>query len=237
MLNLTKLKAVFFDVDDTLYDQMSIFKRALQRSSIDIGDVSIEMFFKQMRHHSDILWPVYKASEVTIEAMRIMRIKRAGEDYNITMTDDQALQFQVCYEDEQANLIPYPEVIPFMHKLRDHGLTIGLITNGPVIHQTRKIEQFKLHKMVPPELIFISDALGFAKPDLRVFHHVNQKSGFSPDQCCYIGDSWENDIAAPTEIGWQSIWINHRNRVPESKHQPAAVIRSFSELPALFSSV
>jgi HAD superfamily hydrolase (TIGR01549 family) len=235
MLDLQKIKAVFFDVDDTLYDQMATFRKALERSGILIGDVPMEVFYKEMRYQSDVLWSDYQAGTLLLETMRIIRIQQAGAAYRIEISAGQAAQFQSCYEDEQSKLSPYPEAIPLIQKLRSQAITVGLITNGPVDHQRRKIEQLELHKWVPEQLIFISDALGFAKPDPRVFHHVNQVSASEPEACLYIGDSWRNDIAGAASVGWQSIWLNHRDRLPETGHQPAAVIRAFAELPILLS--
>jgi HAD superfamily hydrolase (TIGR01549 family) len=236
MLDFTRIKAVFFDVDDTLYDQLDTFRRAVECWSVDIGDLSVEALFKQLRHHSDLLWSDYKSGALSLEVMRLLRIKQACEAHKLDITDEEAQHFQECYEEEQAKLEMHPEALPLIKGLIERGITVGILTNGPVAHQLKKIEQFKLREVIPDRLVYISDGLGIAKPDLKVFQHINQTAEVPPEHCCYIGDSWENDIASSTEAGWQSIWINHRGRTPETEHVPAAIIKHFNELIKLFKS-
>ncbi len=234
MLDVSKIKAVFFDVDDTLYDQMETFRQAVQASAMPTEDLPTEVFFKQLRHHSDVLWSDYKSGALSLEKMRMLRIMNACNALNTSISEEQALHFQACYEEAQAELKMHPEAMPFIRTLLNRGITVGLLTNGPVDHQMKKLKQFQLPQLLPEHLIFISDALGIAKPDVNVFYHINKVSGVSAEACCYIGDSWENDIASSTEAGWQSIWINHRGRTPETDHRPAAVVQHFNEIPALF---
>jgi FMN phosphatase YigB (HAD superfamily) len=59
---------------------------------------------------------------------------------------------------------------------------------------------------------------------------VAKKTGFEPNELLFIGDTWSNDIVASSTAGWQPIWFNHRNRLPETNHKPLSMIKKLSSV-------
>ena len=62
--------------------------------------------------------------------------------------------------------------------------------------------------------IFISEDIGFAKPDKSIFKAA-EKAFLSKD-IHYVGDSFKNDIEGGYNAGWKTVWLNKRNYVVES---------------------
>jgi putative hydrolase of the HAD superfamily len=93
-----------------------------------------------------------------------------------------------------------------------------------------KLRQLQIDKLIPEEHWFVSDGVGIAKPDKRIFEYVNQTIGIQSEHCCYIGDNWENDVMAAIDAGWTSIWINNRKKEPLSNHKPYHTISNLEEL-------
>ncbi|WP_053375466.1 hypothetical protein [Paenibacillus sp. FJAT-27812] len=53
------IKAVYFDLDDTLYDQLQPFQLAVQSTDLihHINEqLPIEDLYRRIRRHSDLLW-------------------------------------------------------------------------------------------------------------------------------------------------------------------------------------
>ncbi|MFS0863748.1 HAD family hydrolase [Fredinandcohnia sp. 179-A 10B2 NHS] len=225
------IKGVFFDLDDTLHDHLAPFSDAIKATfNNELNSVNIEILYKSFRHFSDILWKTYTADQITLEELRIQRIIKALESFHFSISRDKATLFQKEYENMSNELKLFTEVPETITSLEQKGLLIGIITNGPFQHQINKIKMLGLDKIVPRHNIFISDAVGIAKPNPKIFSYVCEKTCFLPNELIYVGDTWANDVVAPIEAGWHSIWFNHRNRTPETNHKPDAVVEDIESL-------
>lgn len=219
------IKAIFFDLDDTLHDHLHPFSKAFKDSFPDLYEqMDVESLYKKFRDFSDLLWKKYSNHELTLEELRIARIVMALEYFQKGITNEQASDFQAEYELNLDNLQLFTEVPELINVIKAKGKLVGIITNGPVQHQFNKINSLGLTSYVSGDHIFISDEVGVAKPNKQIFHHVAQKVNMIPSEILYIGDSWPNDVVAPMEAGWQAIWYNHRKRLPDTGHKPLAVI-------------
>ncbi|AJY75183.1 HAD family hydrolase [Paenibacillus beijingensis] len=226
--------AVFFDMDDTLYDQLDPFRLAVQSYLKSTGgehDFSdFADLFKRVRAHSDALWDVYTAGAMTLDEMRIQRVSRAFEELGIPIGAEEASLIQYNYETEQGRIRLDEGAPEYFRLLQQRGYVTGLITNGPVKHQTFKIRALGVDAIFPENRIFISDAVGYTKPDPRIFQYVNEVTGTKPEQSYYVGDSWRNDVAGAAAAGWKMIWLNRRQAAPSPEFKPYRIIGSLSEL-------
>lgn len=215
------IKAVYFDLDDTLYDQLQPFRLALASTTSltkhVIGSLHIEDLYKRIRRHSDLLWEKYVNGEMTLEELRNRRTVAAFSDIGIKISAEAAAMLQRNYELEQSRLMLREGVQELFEQLQACGIDIGLITNGPVEHQMKKIHALELLKWVAEPNAYISDGIGIAKPNPEVFYHVQRNTAHRPDQLVYVGDAWHNDIAPSFQAGWTPIWLNTRKQQPHSE--------------------
>lgn len=233
-----RLKAVFFDVDDTLYDHLAPFRTAVQQVAGTSDVFPYEEAYHKMRYYSDKLSHELGGagameSSGGAEHMRRERFKLALAEQGIQLTDERAARMQAAYLGCQYHIALFPGAREFMAALRARGCLLGLITNGAPDHQSNKVAALKLDELIPTAHRFISGAAGWDKPDRRLFQHVNQATGTKPEECLFIGDSWRNDVIGALEAGWQVIWFNHRGVEPESAHQPHHIAFSYEELITL----
>ncbi|WP_169908419.1 HAD family hydrolase [Metabacillus halosaccharovorans] len=230
MHSFTSADAVFFDLDDTLYDQLLPFEKALINQQIELEKSQIVPFYKQVRYYSDVLWKLHVKGSLNLEELRIERLTSACKDFGILLSKEKAIAIQERYEYEQKIITPFSEIPSLLKSLQDKGKVVGVITNGPVAHQMKKLIALGIDRIIPEERIFISDGIGIAKPDKRVFEYVQTKLNLTPSKCLYIGDTWENDIVPPIEAGWKCIWFNHRKRKPQTHHHPNETVTEIDEL-------
>lgn len=228
-------KAVFFDVDDTLYDHLTPFRRAVDEIARPAGDFPYEVAYHRLRYYSDILslelgGAGSAAYDLAVEEMRRRRFQLALEEFDIDLSPDQANQMQAAYIGCQYDIKMFDGARELLQQLAEDGHIIGLITNGPLQHQMNKIAAMNLGDIIPDDRLFISGAVGWDKPDKRIFAHVNEITGTSPEHSFYIGDSWRNDVIGALEAGWSMIWFNHRGIEPETEHRPHYTVASYAEL-------
>lgn len=213
------MKAVFFDIDDTLYDQLEPFKNACQEVFGSQYEFNVQELFKSSRRYSDEVFQDAGNGIISMDEMYIYRMKKAFEDIGINITDRDALHFQHIYERKQRNLFLTATMRKILEVCGSRFL-LGVISNGPSLHQWDKVRQLCLEKYIPKENIFISEDLGIAKPDSAIFHYAAKRCKIKEKDCVYIGDNYINDIAGAKEAGWQTIWLNRRDH-PLPKGQRA----------------
>ncbi|MFP4976292.1 HAD family hydrolase [Paenibacillus sp. CN-4] len=233
MNNNDKL-AVFFDLDDTLYDHLIPFREAVREVvRPDEAGLSYPELFHLVRHHSDLLWPKYLSGELELEETRELRLVRAFEEFGMPLDRPVAAQVQKAYIGRQYEIEMMDGVLPILERLLDAGHPVGIITNGPEDHQMNKIRALGVDRLIPPEMIFISDAVGLAKPDPEIFAYANRQSDTRPEQSLYVGDTWQNDVAGALAAGWRVCWFNPRGREPGTDCTPTHVFRDYREFMEL----
>ncbi|MGQ8873411.1 HAD family hydrolase [Paenibacillus sp. TSA_86.1] len=232
-------KAIFFDVDDTLYDHLQPLRSALQEVLGLPERFDYSLAYHRFRYYSDWLSAQEDLSAVpepdAVERMRSRRFELTMEEFGIALQPGQAQELQSKYLSRQFEIIPFQGAYELIRRLQAEGHTVGLITNGEGQHQRRKLEALDVFGLVDGQLIFISGEVGYAKPDGRLFEHVNKQTGTIADHCYYIGDSWRNDVAGAVDAGWNIIWFNHREASPESDHQPHFTAQHYEEISEILT--
>ncbi len=226
-----KIKALFFDLDDTLHDSQYPFEKTVEELLPEVAsELNMNELYIKFREASDWLWKDYVAGKMSLVDLRTKRMILALKSMNITIDSETARMFQNQYEYNQSQLKMFPEVPNLLEEIKRKGITVGMITNGPVEHQHSKISSLGLKSHIPSNLIFVSDGVGVAKPNPDIFHHVRKHVSLPPHELLYVGDSWENDIVGSSKAGWQSLWFNHRKREPETDDKPLAVIHNLLKI-------
>lgn len=211
------IQAIVFDVDDTLYDQQQPFRNAVYQIVPDFDVEDMHELYIRFRVHSDEIFPKVLAGEWDIVTMRNFRIQQSLKDLGYpSISDEKALLFQGIYENELDHITMHEEVKKTLDYLKNAGVPMGIITNGPTDHQFKKIKQLDLFQWIRPEHILISQATGFQKPEADIFQLAEERFDLDGEKTLYIGDSFENDVVGSKSRNWQSLWFNHRNReLPE----------------------
>ncbi|MGZ9583532.1 HAD family hydrolase [Paenibacillus marinisediminis] len=229
------IKGVFFDVDDTLYDHMGPLRHTLREVLKLPEDYPYEEIYHRFRYYSDILSAQQEGSfsEDNIEALEDIRVSRfilTLKEFGIEIDDEQARRLQDDYIGRQYDIEMFEGAEELIDQLMAAGYVVGIITNGLEEHQFKKISAMSLDKRIPLERIFVSGAVGWDKPDVRLFAHVNEKTGVSASNSIYVGDSWRNDVMGTKGTGWTMIWFNHRQVEPESDYKPQYAAKSYEEI-------
>ncbi|MFV0557695.1 MAG: HAD family hydrolase [Enterococcus sp.] len=207
------IKAVVFDVDDTIYDQQQPFRNAVHQVIPEFKEQDMHQLYIRFRVHSDENFSKVIAGTWTLEYMRSFRINQSLIDLDYSpLTADTALQFQAIYEAELDAITMHDEVRKTLDFLKEQKIPLGIITNGPTDHQTKKVIQLQLHDWVAEKNILISQATGFQKPDPEIFQLAEKSFNFTAEETLYVGDSFENDVIGAKSRNWHALWFNHRHR-------------------------
>ncbi|HEM5944031.1 TPA: HAD family hydrolase [Streptococcus suis] len=230
------MKALIFDVDDTLYDQIQPFERALERH-IEVARAQIEPLYLSFRRYADEVFEATATGKMSLKDSHIYRMKHALADFGYQVSDATALAIQIDYDyfQGQIELSPvFPEIFSWCQA---QGVAMGIITNGPYRHQLRKIRTMGLVNWFELEHVLISGQVGITKPNPAIFQLMEERLGMSGEDICYLGDSFENDVVGAKAANWKAIWFNHRKRVePIAPYQADKVVTAWDELVEVIQS-
>lgn len=226
---------LIFDVDDTLYNQLTPFYIAYDKVFSSIKNISVKDLYISSRKYSDEVFHLTESGEMPIEKMHVYRIMKAFEELGNSITEKDAQNFQDEYIYQQSQITLIPEMEQVLNFAKEKNINIGIITNGPSSHQRMKLKQLNIEKWVDEENIFISSEVGFSKPDINIFRLAEKFMGLDRANTYYIGDSYKNDVVGAKKAGWKSIWMNHRgNSLEDLIYEPDFVILDYQEMKLLY---
>lgn len=230
------MDTIIFDMDDTLYDQAATFRNTCKKMlNVSLSDKELDKLYLISRKYSDKLFDDQVAGKISMEEMHIRRIKDACAEFGIEVSAELTLEFQYTYVQEQRKIELFDEAIQLMDYLTASKKQLAVLTNGAEGHQAMKINQLKLSKWIPEDHLFISETIGHAKPSEEAFRFIESKLDLTKEKTVYVGDSFANDVVGAKRAGWQSVWMNHRQRkMPETAAKPDKIVYSAKELLDFF---
>ena len=209
-MNLKNI-CILFDVDDTLYDQFSIFEKSYNKVFGDKYKLDLNLLYNKSRYYSEHMFKLVETNEKTIEDLYVYRMKKPFEDFGYHISDDDAILFQKVYAENQNYIAISENMKQVIEFCSSNNIKMGIITNGLFINQWQKIEGLGILNWIGINDIFISESVGLSKPDLNLFKYVEEEMNLSKEYTYYIGDSLNNDVLGVDKIGWNMIWLNKRN--------------------------
>ena len=226
----TSKKAILFDVDDTLYDQTVPFKEAYAEYFGENPAVPAEVIYPVTRKYSDQVYSQALTGQITMEEMYIYRVQKAFEEFDVRITDAEALDFQKIYADCQRHI----HMSEQMERILDYcgrKAELGIITNGPSAHQWNKVKSLQAERWVPHENIFVSGNVGAEKPDRKIFEYAEHTMGLEDAEIWFVGDAYELDVKGALNAGWNAVWMNRRgHEKPEDNISVRKEVRTEQEL-------
>lgn len=200
------LQAVLFDLDDTLYDHQHCSRSALAALRAALPSLQPVTLAELERGHSDLLDKYHAgvlAGTLTLDTARLARFNELLGRYGLTDPGTIAAAVRLYRETYVRSERLVPGTLALLEQLRAAGLKIGLVTNNPVDEQMRKLEQLGLLPLF--DALAISEAVGSAKPDPRIFAYVLDQLGCAADAAIMVGDSWPSDVLGAHAAGIRAV--------------------------------
>jgi putative hydrolase of the HAD superfamily len=226
------MKAILFDIDDTLYDMTQPFVRAYQDLFAEKYEYPAEAVFKSSRKYSDEVYAKSMSGEISMQEMYIYRIRRAMEDFGTTVSEQEALRFQEVYETYQHE-ITMSDTMKDLLEFCSRKVQTGIITNGPSAHQWDKVQALGVLQWIDREHVFVSVDVGIPKPERGIFDFACEKMNLRQEEVWYIGDSYENDVLGAKGAGLCAVWMNRRKHPVPADSQADACVTTEEELRML----
>jgi HAD superfamily hydrolase (TIGR01549 family) len=214
---LWPVKGVIFDLDDTLYAEKQYVKSGYQKVAELLGD---ETLVKK-------LWAYFEAGQPAIDRL----LDELG------MADRKADCLKV-YREHLPEITLYEGVKELIEKLYKQGIKVGIITDGRVLGQKKKLEALGLYKLI--EDIIITDELGgeqFRKPCDISFRIMQHRWKLPFEQIAYVGDNIDKDFQAPRQLGMQSVWFQNKEGLYYNGDRPDGEVVSAAGFEEIYGKL
>ncbi|NLW28580.1 MAG: HAD family hydrolase [Erysipelothrix sp.] len=196
---MMNFKAICFDMDGTLIDRnagaLNNYKQLLRWDIPEISDEELEALAKYLLKY-DKHGSVEKEEIFTHYQEIEPRAKKEIQEY-----------IDYWYEYTGIHTVAYKDTYEVLIALRERYQLI-LLTNGTIVGQRKKIQQMDFESYF--DEVYVSEEIGYQKPDVRTFQYVIGQTGLDPDDIAYVGDHIVNDMMGSKKAGMTSILVSVR---------------------------
>ncbi len=206
------MRAVLFDLDDTLYDHLFAARSglaAMQARTSALQTVPLERLEEIYSDSLETIHHLLLRGEVSQTEARVRRMQEVFGHFDVALDDAEALdrytRFRRDY-DEACRVVEGSHEV--LRALQRWGLRLGVITNNLVSEQTQKLRQLELTDYF--EVVSISEEVGTAKPDPVIFHVTLERLGLQTRDVVMVGDSLTSDIAGALRVGMRCVWLDRQ---------------------------
>ncbi|WP_276357668.1 HAD family hydrolase [Cohnella caldifontis] len=219
---MNNLKAVIFDLDNTLLNRTKTFHR--------FSTSLVDRYFNHIRSTQLIIDRIIELDQDGYKERREMfsemlqelpwkekpELNELSEYYSIHYVSN------ACLMDGAIEMIQHVKA----------SYKVGLITNGRTFIQHGKIDQLGIRNRF--DLILVSEEVGIKKPHSGIFEIALERLDLTADQCVYIGDHPVNDIEGAGKAGMNTIWLEvNQPWKDEITIEPDYRIKSLRELAGI----
>lgn len=238
-----RIKAVIFDLDDTLitWEKIDISSwREFNRPKIE----NIHTYLTAQGHtlpekdkfallfHETNRSAWEEAKETWMGARLIDVIVRCLELCALPVDQvDMEEVLQVYNWESIPGVVPFEDTHDVLSALKEQGYKIGLITNSyqPMWMRDIELTQFNLLQYIDARIT--SGDTGFMKPHPAIYWRMLGLLNLTPEEAVFVGDRPENDIQGANNIGMLSVlmsppYLDH----PLEGARPDFTITTLSEL-------
>lgn len=243
------LKAVLFDLDDTLIDWSD--------SDFDWAELSqqrLELMLARLQHnghrppapeqiahdYQQRILEAWAAGRMNLRAPHLGRIlvdtlEAAGAPAELL--NEEILLGAISWS-TFPGVVLFEDAPPLLKLLHDHDIRVGLVTNAhqPMSLRDRELEAYGLLHLLP-ECRFSAADVGWLKPHPRIFKAALDCLGVQAKEAVFVGDNPVADVAGAQNAGMRGVLrtVNGKNDTSmlAGLIEPDYRLETLAELPVV----
>jgi putative hydrolase of the HAD superfamily len=231
IVNKPVVRAIFFDIDDTLYPTTEFTRQAYQNSIEAMVNLGLKMSPSALLQELQEVLAEFTSNYPFHFDKLLLRIPQ--ETYHGINRAILVASAVAAYHDTKHSLLkPYPDALQILQNLSGRNLIRGVITAGLEVKQAEKLVRLNVYSYLTPDAIFISDQIGISKPNPKIYQYVCNTLQLKPEEIVYIGDNPDSDIDPANQVGMITVRIRREGKYyhVEGKTKPRYQVSHFDEL-------
>ncbi len=216
---------VAFDLDDTLYPEREFVHSgftAVAQHLDDLGVIDAESFFTT-------------ATSLFTAGARGNIFDLALERLAVVFPAARLGELVRVYREHQPQIRPFADSPKLLQLLKDKGVVLALISDGPWPTQQNKLRALGLEAYFDHLVFTGAHGEDWGKPSPRAFQEVMERSGVPAAACVYVADNPGKDFVGPNRLGWHTIRVRETSGLygdasPPPGGEPQATVNTFAAL-------
>ncbi|MCI4317400.1 MAG: HAD family hydrolase [Thermoplasmata archaeon] len=230
-------RAVFFDMDDTIFDHWATREVALANLREEVPVLREHPLTVVTRRYDELLDSIYPnvlSGILTHAQARELRFQRLLEGFGAPVSMERAREYSDTYRAHyQVARRPVPGAPDSVRHLRGKVI-LGIVSNNHQEEQLDKLRAIGLEGVF--DFVLTSELAGAAKPDPAIFRMALRQADCQPGESVMVGDNWAADIIGARGSGIPPVWFNRFGQSPPEATRPVE-LRSFDPAPQALTEV
>jgi putative hydrolase of the HAD superfamily len=216
------IKAIVFDLDNTLIDFMRMKNTAVEAATKAMIDAGLDFPYAEIRKKIDEIY-----NERGIEYQKVFDLLL---NHFIGNIDHKILSAGiVAYRTaREAELNTYPKVFPTLIKLIKMGIKLGVVSDAPSREAWLRLSYIGLHHMFDAIVTF--DDSNERKPSPVPFNLALERLGVNAENALMLGDWAERDVVGAKSVGMKTAFARYGDTFNTQAHGADYEIHDISEL-------
>ena len=207
---MSTIKNLIFDLDNTLYDFSTIWKKSnkLVYEYLKYDKIaSYEEFFKHYKAINNMLVDEVLKGNMKLREIRNKRLKLTLEKFGIILSEEDCnIYYKKQFDFIIESIKPDEEVNLWLSRLCKKYKMI-LLTNGKSYEQREKLAKLGLENLFE---LYISGETHISKPKAEAFINVLEKENIVASETMMIGDSLYYDINPANKLGMKTCLVERK---------------------------
>jgi putative hydrolase of the HAD superfamily len=223
------IRAIIFDLDNTLVDFMAMKSQAVAAAARAMVDSGLPMSVDEAEKG------IYQTYETLgIEYQQVFDqflVNEVGAiDYRVLAAGIVAYR-----KAREAALQPYPHVRMTITQLLRRGFKLAVLSDAPRREAWLRLCQLGLHHEF--DVVVTHEDTGFHKPSPQPFERVLQDLDVRPEEAIMIGDWPDRDVAGGKSANLWTVWAKYGNTHNVDKSDADYEIGGINELLRVIDAI
>ena len=216
------IKAVIFDLDNTLVDFMKMKRVAIEEAIPAMIDSGLTLTYEEA---NKVIDEIYKEQGIEYQQVFDVFLQRVLKKVDYKILSAGIVAYRRARE---AALTPYPHVYPTLHQLLKLGIKMGIVSDAPVKEAWLRLAYLNFHHLFD-EVVTFEDT-GVRKPDAAPFKMILNKLDVAPGEALMVGDWAERDIVGARKVGMKTAFARYGDTFNTISHGADYELNDISEL-------
>jgi putative hydrolase of the HAD superfamily len=223
------IKAVLFDLDNTLIDFMKMKKRCSEAAIAAMVDAGLNMSERKAMEKLFELYERYGMEDQQIFDKFLL--EETGQiDYKILASGIAAYR-RVKF----SHLTPFPHTHYALIKLKEMGLKLGIVSDAPKKQAWLRLAELQLIDFF--DVVVALEDTGKTKPHTAPFKKAVAQLSLSPEEILFVGDNPLRDITGAKRVGMKTALALYGQVVKAKTVEAHFKIKDIRELPELVKKI
>lgn len=195
------IKAVIFDLDNTLVDFMAMKRQAITAAIDSMIDAGLKLTREEVQERIDA---IYKERGIEFQNVFDQLLYDIFQKVDYKILSAGIIAYRRARE---AALVPYPHVNMTLVSLLKRGIKLAVISDAPGREAWLRLCYLNFHQIFDHVITF--DDTGERKPSPVPFRKALELLGVKPEETLMVGDWAERDMVGAAQVGITTVFARY----------------------------